>query len=81
MSDMRLIETSKDGERSERILDSEVEYSTVLREQFGIVHLQVGKGACPRTAAALNIHQLPEREKRSGSETLVSRCGVEQKVG
>jgi N-hydroxyarylamine O-acetyltransferase len=37
LSDMRLIETSMDGQRSERTLVSEQEYPTVLREHFGIV--------------------------------------------
>ena len=37
LSDMKLIETLKDGERSERTLAYEQEYTTVLRESFGIV--------------------------------------------
>ena len=36
LSDMRLIETSPDGERRERTLADEQEYQTVLRESFGI---------------------------------------------
>jgi N-hydroxyarylamine O-acetyltransferase len=37
LSDMRLIETSNDGQRSERTLVNEDEYDTILRETFGIV--------------------------------------------
>jgi N-hydroxyarylamine O-acetyltransferase len=36
LSDMQLIETSKDGQRSERTLVNEQEYNTILRESFGI---------------------------------------------
>jgi hypothetical protein len=34
---MQLIETSKDGQRSERTLVNEQEYNSVLRESFRIV--------------------------------------------
>jgi len=37
LSEMRLITTSKNGERQERTLESDEEYNAVLREQFGIV--------------------------------------------
>jgi N-hydroxyarylamine O-acetyltransferase len=37
LSDMRLIVTSKNGEREERTLTSEEEYAEALRDQFGIV--------------------------------------------
>jgi len=37
LSEMRLITTSKDGGRQERILTGQEEYASVLREQFGIV--------------------------------------------
>jgi N-hydroxyarylamine O-acetyltransferase len=36
LSDLRLIETSADGERTERTLRDEDEYAAVLREDFGI---------------------------------------------
>ena len=36
LSDLRLIETSEDGERTERTLRDEAEYAAVLRESFGI---------------------------------------------
>jgi len=36
LSEMRLIETSKNGGRQERILTSREEYASILREQFGI---------------------------------------------
>lgn len=36
LSGMRFIETGADGERRERVLASEDEYATVLREQFGV---------------------------------------------
>ena len=37
LSEMRFITTSKNGERQERILTSQTEYDSVLREHFGIV--------------------------------------------
>jgi N-hydroxyarylamine O-acetyltransferase len=37
LSDMRLIETLEDGQRSERIVANEQEYDRVLLESFGIV--------------------------------------------
>jgi N-hydroxyarylamine O-acetyltransferase len=37
LSEMRLITTGKDGERQERMLTSEEEYASLLREQFGIL--------------------------------------------
>jgi N-hydroxyarylamine O-acetyltransferase len=36
LSDMRLIETSQDGQRNERTLVNEHEYETILRASFGI---------------------------------------------
>jgi len=36
LSEMRLISTSKDGERQERALRSDEEYNAILREEFGI---------------------------------------------
>ena len=36
LSEMRLISTSSDGSRQERALQSDEEYRTVLREEFGI---------------------------------------------
>ena len=36
LSEMRLITTSKDGGRQERILTDQEEYASILREQFGI---------------------------------------------
>ena len=37
LSEMRLITTSKHGGRQERILESQEEYASILREHFGIV--------------------------------------------
>ena len=37
LSEMRLITTSEKGERQERILTSQEEYTAILREHFGIV--------------------------------------------
>ena len=37
LSEMRFITTSKDGERRERILTSQKEYETILREHFDIL--------------------------------------------
>ena len=37
LSEMRLITTSKNGGRQERILASQEEYAAILREHFGIV--------------------------------------------
>ena len=36
LSDLRLSETSEDGERTERTLRDQDEYAAVLREEFGI---------------------------------------------
>lgn len=37
LSDMRLIETSTDGQRQERTLPNQQEYDAILRERFGVV--------------------------------------------
>jgi N-hydroxyarylamine O-acetyltransferase len=37
LSEMRLIETSEEGERRERLLNSQEDYAATLREHFGIV--------------------------------------------
>ncbi len=37
LSDMRFINTTKEGARQERVLTSQEEYAAILREQFGIV--------------------------------------------
>jgi N-hydroxyarylamine O-acetyltransferase len=39
LSGMRLISTSRDGERQERVLQSDEEYRAVLREEFGIAKI------------------------------------------
>ncbi|MBV9209471.1 MAG: arylamine N-acetyltransferase, partial [Acidobacteria bacterium] len=37
LSEMRLITTTGNGERRERVLENQAEYDATLREQFGIV--------------------------------------------
>jgi len=44
LSEMRLITTSPDGERQERVLENDAEYAVALREHFGIEKKQKAEG-------------------------------------